>query len=284
MSDPSNKNMSASVRARLLNLAKATGEDFQAIVLRYAVERFLTRLAMSPHRNQFVLKGAMLYVAWKLDDVMKQTSTPLGIDGPLLEKIGMGSHPLKNQALAVDFVNEQPIRFDVAVPSSLPISDKLVVAVNGVQRLSGEQGPRDDFEFLGILSTAQATFNILFKLTRINGNKHVSKAQILKQVIGVFAYHQIAPGVRFSKGALSRFAGDSDVKRQTLMQLNLFVEKGNRLCGIQADPRKYFFRALLEFRFNPGSDHCAFAHKFISIVGSIVAQMGYKKPGFLRTQ
>tara|TARA_R110001592_G_scaffold13581_13_gene62054 strand:- start:2491 stop:3345 length:855 start_codon:yes stop_codon:yes gene_type:complete len=71
--------MSASVRARLLNLAKATGEDFQAIVLRYAVERFLARLATSPHRNQFVLKGAMLYVAWRLDD--KRTTMDLDLLG-----------------------------------------------------------------------------------------------------------------------------------------------------------------------------------------------------------
>jgi hypothetical protein len=209
---------------------------------------------------------------------------PFGKDGLLLEKIGMRSHALKNQVLTVDFVNEQPIRFDVAVPSSLPISDKFVVAVNGVQRLSGEQRPRDDFEFLGILSTAQAPFYILFKLMRINGDKHVSKAQILKQAIGIFAYHQLAPGVRFLEGALRRFAGNSDVKRQTLMQLNLFVEKGDCLCGVQADPRKYFFRAFLESRLNPGSDHCALAHLSVSIVDSIVAQMGYKRQGFLPTQ
>lgn len=79
MRDLSSKNMSTSVRARLLNLAKATGEDFQAIVLRYAVERFLARLAISPHRNQFVLKGAMLYVAWKLDD--RRTTMDLDLLG-----------------------------------------------------------------------------------------------------------------------------------------------------------------------------------------------------------
>jgi len=62
----------------------------------------------------------------------------------------MRPHALKNQAIAVNFVNEQPIRFDVAVPPSLPIADKLVVAVNGVKRLSGEQGQGDvQDSFLG---------------------------------------------------------------------------------------------------------------------------------------
>jgi hypothetical protein len=84
----------------------------------------------------------------------------------LLEKIGIGTHSLKNQARAVDFVNEEPIRFDVAVAPPLPITGQFVVAVNGVQRLSGEQGPRDDFEFFRILSTAQAPSYIFFKLPR----------------------------------------------------------------------------------------------------------------------
>lgn len=68
MKDSSRKNMSASVRARLLNLSKSTGQDFQALVLRYTVERFLVRLEASGHRDRFVLKGAMLYITWKLDD------------------------------------------------------------------------------------------------------------------------------------------------------------------------------------------------------------------------
>jgi predicted nucleotidyltransferase component of viral defense system len=36
--------------------------------LRYAAERFLARLAKSRHGNRFVLKGAMLFVAWNLDE------------------------------------------------------------------------------------------------------------------------------------------------------------------------------------------------------------------------
>ena len=76
----------------------------------------------------------------------------------LLEKVGMRTHALKNQVLAVDFVNEQPIRFDETVMSPLPITDKIVIAVNGVQRLIGEQGSRNNFEFFRILSTAQTPF------------------------------------------------------------------------------------------------------------------------------
>jgi predicted nucleotidyltransferase component of viral defense system len=49
----------------LLNLSKQTGEDFQALLNRYAIERFLYRLGVSDQSDDFVLKGAMLFVAWQ---------------------------------------------------------------------------------------------------------------------------------------------------------------------------------------------------------------------------
>ncbi len=58
-------NTAASVRARLLNLSKQTGEDFQALLNRYAIERFLYRLCASDQADRFILKGAMLFVAWQ---------------------------------------------------------------------------------------------------------------------------------------------------------------------------------------------------------------------------
>ncbi len=52
----------ASVRQRLLNRARAEGEDFQVLLTRYVLERFLHRLGRSAHRERFVVKGAMLFV------------------------------------------------------------------------------------------------------------------------------------------------------------------------------------------------------------------------------
>ncbi|RUL81699.1 nucleotidyl transferase AbiEii/AbiGii toxin family protein [Tautonia sociabilis] len=58
------KNVPASVKQRLLNLSRRTGEDFQLLLTRYAVERLLFRLSASEHREGFVLKGAMLFALW----------------------------------------------------------------------------------------------------------------------------------------------------------------------------------------------------------------------------
>ena len=56
--------LAASIHARLLNRAKARGEDFNLILTRYALERFLYRLSMLPAREAYWLKGAMLFDLW----------------------------------------------------------------------------------------------------------------------------------------------------------------------------------------------------------------------------
>ena len=58
------QNRAASVRARLLNIARATGVDFNQVLVRFALERFLYRLSRSAHADRFVLKGALLFTLW----------------------------------------------------------------------------------------------------------------------------------------------------------------------------------------------------------------------------
>lgn len=58
------KNMGASVRARLTDKARARGDDVQFILLRFAIERLIYRLAQSKYRDDFILKGAMLFSLW----------------------------------------------------------------------------------------------------------------------------------------------------------------------------------------------------------------------------
>jgi predicted nucleotidyltransferase component of viral defense system len=60
------------VRARLLTLARQKGQAFDLLLTRYANERLLHRLSLSPHRNRFVLKGAMLMTTW-FDDPHRPT-------------------------------------------------------------------------------------------------------------------------------------------------------------------------------------------------------------------
>ena len=58
------RNIAASVRQRLLNRARERSEDFQLVLTRYALERLLFRLSESKYADNFVLKGAFLYLIW----------------------------------------------------------------------------------------------------------------------------------------------------------------------------------------------------------------------------
>lgn len=58
------KDLSASVRARLLNLARQRGEQFEYTLTRYGIERMLYRIGQSRHAARFVLKGAVLFSIW----------------------------------------------------------------------------------------------------------------------------------------------------------------------------------------------------------------------------
>jgi predicted nucleotidyltransferase component of viral defense system len=59
------KNVAASVRDRLMNLARAQRADFNFVLTRYAMERLLYRLSNSQHEPAFILKGAMLFTVWQ---------------------------------------------------------------------------------------------------------------------------------------------------------------------------------------------------------------------------
>lgn len=60
-------NIAASVRQRLLNISKERGEQYQNLLLRYGIERFIYRLSLSPYSGDFILKGANLFYVWTGD-------------------------------------------------------------------------------------------------------------------------------------------------------------------------------------------------------------------------
>jgi predicted nucleotidyltransferase component of viral defense system len=61
-------NVAASVKQRLLNMARAQGQVLDVVLIRFALERLLYRLAKSDHRDRFILKGGMLVTLWLEED------------------------------------------------------------------------------------------------------------------------------------------------------------------------------------------------------------------------
>lgn len=64
MTKPKLKNVAASIRQKLLNLARELNQDFGLVLTKYALERILFRIGNSKYRDVFVLKGALLFELW----------------------------------------------------------------------------------------------------------------------------------------------------------------------------------------------------------------------------
>ena len=110
-------NLPASVATRLRNVAAAKSIDLAFVMRRYAIERLLYRLSMSPERDRFVLKGAMLFTAW-LPDPFRPTQD--------LDLLGFGDAAvpmIAERIAAVCRVNvpDDGLVFDVATLRAEPI-------------------------------------------------------------------------------------------------------------------------------------------------------------------
>ena len=64
MTEDKVSDVAASVRQRLLKIIRETGEDANLLWTRYTAERLLYRLSVSEYAKDFILKGAMLFMAW----------------------------------------------------------------------------------------------------------------------------------------------------------------------------------------------------------------------------
>ncbi len=61
------KDIAASIRQKLLNLARERQEDFDFVLRQYVMQRLLYRLSCSEYVEQFLLKGALLFWVWNED-------------------------------------------------------------------------------------------------------------------------------------------------------------------------------------------------------------------------
>jgi len=118
----STKDRAASVRARLLSRARRDREDFQRLLVRFAIDRLLYRLSRSRHAGDFVLKGATLFVVW--------TGQPHRATKDL-DLLGRGTPDVDRlvtvfQEVAAVECPEDGILFDVARIEGAPIREEAV--------------------------------------------------------------------------------------------------------------------------------------------------------------
>ncbi len=115
------RNIGASVRARLLDRARAERSDFQILLTRYALERLLYRLSVSTHRDRFILKGAMLFVTWVADPFRPTRD---------LDLLGSGDNGAEAiaetfRAICAQPVADDGVTFNVAALEAAPIREEV---------------------------------------------------------------------------------------------------------------------------------------------------------------
>lgn len=120
------KNIDASVRDRLLNLARESGENFDVVRMRFVLERLLFRLGTSSYNRDFVLKGAMLLAVWS-DNPLRGTRD--------VDLLGFGESSenvvLRKFRSIMSVACRDGVRFDLETMSAGPIAKSLSMAQSG---------------------------------------------------------------------------------------------------------------------------------------------------------
>jgi len=110
MNKPSTKNMAASVRSRLLTIARQTGKPFEEVLVLYGLERYLFRLSRSSHKKDFILKGGLLLIG--IGFPQARSTRDIDVLGTIPNDVDIVSKAIKeigrieaNDGLFYDFTN-----------------------------------------------------------------------------------------------------------------------------------------------------------------------------------
>jgi hypothetical protein len=131
-------NNAASIHQRILNKAISEHKPFNELLQYYAIERFLYRLGESPHCNQFVLKGALVFLAWQV---------PLTRPTRDIDFLGYTNNSVDNLIRIVQEVCNQPVDADGLIFDPANVHGEII------KEEADYQGVR--ITFLGFLGKAQ---------------------------------------------------------------------------------------------------------------------------------
>jgi hypothetical protein len=118
-------NRAASIKQKLLTLAREQGRVYEVVLVRYALERILYRLSISEHRDKFVRKGGMLVTLW-LENSNRETRDA--------DFLGFGN------------ADQESLRAMFSEILAIPADDGLAFYSNGLTAMN----IREDMEYEGI--------------------------------------------------------------------------------------------------------------------------------------
>lgn len=131
-------NPAESIHQRLLNKARLENRPFTEILQYYAIDRFLYRLGKSRFRNQFVLKGAFVFLAWQV---------PLARPTRDIDLLGFTDNSINN---LIEITREI---CSLAVEEDALLFDSKSVTAEIIQEEANYQGVR--VSFIGLLGKSR---------------------------------------------------------------------------------------------------------------------------------
>jgi predicted nucleotidyltransferase component of viral defense system len=137
------KNIQASIRARLQNIAKETGRPFSEILQYYGMERFLYRFSCSEYADNFILKGALMFTVWRVPE--RRTTLDIDFSALYNDQTGTIEKMIKK-------VCEVPV-----TPDGL-IFDPAIVKGKKIKENADYEGVR--VKFRGFLGRSRITMQI----------------------------------------------------------------------------------------------------------------------------
>lgn len=115
----------ASIKQKLLNIARRSERPYDVVLVRFALERLLYRLSISAERDRFILKGGMLVTLW-IEGGLRETRDA--------DFLGHGD------------ADSEHVRSTFEKIMSIEVNDGLTFDTGGIK-----VGPiRDDSEYSGI--------------------------------------------------------------------------------------------------------------------------------------
>ena len=131
-------NNAASIHQKILNKAAAEHRPFNELLQYYAIERFLYRLGESLHCKQFVLKGALVFLAWQ---------APITRPTRDMDFLGYTNNSVDNLVRIVQEVCTQPVEIDGMIFDPTSVQGEII------KEEADYPGVR--VSFLGFLGKAQ---------------------------------------------------------------------------------------------------------------------------------
>lgn len=133
----------ASVRQRLLNIARGNNRPFNEVLQYFAMERFLYRLGKSDHGRKFILKGALMLVVWE---------APLARSTKDIDLLGRLNNTIEDVVDAIKAACSQEV-----IPDGL-LFDEKSVAGQRITENADYEGVR--VRFRGTLGSARITMQV----------------------------------------------------------------------------------------------------------------------------